>query len=267
MKLAIVGKGGVGKTMISGTLSRMLAREGYQVLAIDVDPSMNLSYSIGISSDVAAKIIPLSDKHDLIEERTGARPDTSGLVFNLTPTVNDIAEKYGVLGPDGIKLLVMGTVVSAGSGCMCPSNALARALVRHLLVSTKEAVVMDMEAGLENLGRGTVRGVDALLCIVEPRMQSIETARRIKELASQLEIKTVLVVGNKVKREEDIQIIKKYIVDIGLPLISTIPYDESLEYADMTRTAPIDYAPNSPSIKSIGSLNNYLIKQYEKPKN
>ncbi|MFQ6134774.1 MAG: AAA family ATPase [Nitrososphaerales archaeon] len=262
MKLAVVGKGGVGKTLIAGILARQLAREGYKVLAIDVDPSMNLAYSLGIPSDTASKITPLSEDHDLIEERTGARPGSSGSVFSLTPTVYDIAEKYGVPGPDGTRLLVMGTVRSGGSGCMCPTNALAKALVRHLLVSAKEAVVMDMEAGLEHLGRGTVRGVDAMLCVVEPRMQSIETARRIHELSAHIGVKTVLIVGNKLKREEERGLIEKALVDIGLPLIATIPYDESMEQADMARIAPIDYTPDSPAVKAVESLKKYLIQQY-----
>lgn len=262
MKLAVVGKGGVGKTLISGTLARLLARGGYKVLAIDVDPSMNLAYSIGVPADVAAKIVPLSEDHDLIEERTGARPGSSGAVFSMTPTVFDIAERYGVPGPDGIRLLVMGTVRSGGSGCMCPTNALAKALMRHLLVSVKEAVVMDMEAGLEHLGRGTVRGVDVMLCVVEPRMQSIETAKRIKDLSTDLGVKTVLVVANKVKRDEDLTLIERALANSGMPVIASIPYDESMEQADMSRIAPLDYAPNSPAVKAVDTLKRSIISRY-----
>lgn len=248
--------------MISGTLARLLGRDGYKTLAIDVDPSMNLSYSIGISSEVASKITPLSDNHKLIEERTGVSPNSSGGVFSLTPTVHDIAEKYGVSGPDGTKLLVMGTIKSAGPGCMCPTNSLAKALVRHLLVSTKEAVIMDMEAGLEHLGRGTVSGVDAMLCVVEPRMQSFETARRIKELSIQLGVETLLLVGNKMKNDKEHALLKKAITELDIPLLGTVPYDESMEQADMARIAPIDFAPNSPVVKAIESLKNSIIKNH-----
>ncbi|MCL4435560.1 MAG: AAA family ATPase [Thaumarchaeota archaeon] len=264
MKLAVVGKGGVGKTLISGTLARLLARDGYKVLAIDVDPSMNLAYSIGVPVDVAAKIVPLSEDHDLIEERTGARPGSSGSVFSLTPTVFDIAEKYGVPGPDGIRLLVMGTVRSGGSGCMCPTNALAKALMRHLLVSVKEAVVMDMEAGLEHLGRGTVRGVDAMLCVVEPRMQSIETAKRIEDLSKDLGVKTVLVVANKVKRDEDLALIERALAGSDMRIIASIPYDESMEQADMSRTAPLDFAPDSTVVKAVDLLKHSIISRYSR---
>jgi len=263
MKIAVVGKGGVGKTMVSGTLTRLLARTDFKTLAIDVDPSMNLAYSLGISSKQVSSIVPLSENHDLIEERTGARPGSSGSVFNLTPTVNDLTEKYGISGPDNVRLLVMGTVRSAESGCMCPSNALAKALVRYLLTSTKEAVIMDMEAGLENLGRGTVRGVDVMLCVVEPRMQSIETAKRIHELSIQMEIKKLYIVGNKLKRESDRSLIEQSLKDTGRKLIATIPYDELMENADMKRIAPIDYAPDSPVIKAIDSLKEKLIEELE----
>ncbi len=262
MKLAVVGKGGVGKTLISGTLARLLARDGYKVLAMDVDPSMNLAYSLGVPADVAAKIVPLSEDHVLIEERTGARPGSSGSVFSMTPTVFDIAEKYGVPGPDGTRLLVMGTVRSGGSGCMCPTNALAKALMRHLLVSAKEAVVMDMEAGLEHLGRGTVRGVDVMLCVVEPRMQSIETAKRIKELSLDLGVKTVLVVANKVKRNEDLTLIERALSGSGLQIIASIPYDELMEHADMARIAPLDYAPESPAVKAVNDLKQDILSRY-----
>jgi len=248
--------------MISGTLARLLGQDGYKTLAIDVDPAMNLSYSIGISSEVASKIIPLSENHTLIEERTGASPNSTGGVFSLNPTVSDIAEKYGVSGPDGTKLLVMGTIKSAGSGCMCPTNSLAKALIRHLLVSSKEAVIMDMEAGLEHLGRGTVSGVDAMLCIVEPRTQSFETARRIKELSIQLGVKTLLIVGNKMKNDAEFALLKKAIKELDIPLLGTVPYDELMEQADMARIAPLDFAPNSPVIKAIESLKNSIIKNY-----
>jgi len=262
MKLAVVGKGGVGKTSITGTLTRQLGREGYKTLAIDVDPAMNLAYSLGISINIASKITPLSENHSLIEERTGVAPGSSGGVFSLNPTVSDIAEKYGVSGPDGTRLLVMGTVRSAGAGCMCPTNALAKALVRHLMVSAKEAIIMDMEAGLEHLGRGTVRGVDAMLCVVEPRMQSIETARRIKDLSIELGVKTLLIVGNKMKNNAEHNLLKKKSAELGIPIIAIIPYDESIEQADMARIAPIDFAPDSPAVKAVESLKNSLVKQF-----
>ena len=161
MKIAITGKGGVGKTFIAGTLSRLLARDGFDVLAIDIDPAMNLSYALGIKSEMASKIIPISENQELIEERVGTGP-----VYSLTPTVKDIAEKYGVKGPEGVLLLVMGTVRSGGSGCLCNANSLINALIRHLMLERKDVVIMDTEAGLEHLGRATVKGFEILLCVV-----------------------------------------------------------------------------------------------------
>ncbi len=169
MKIAVAGKGGVGKTFISGTLARLLAQDGYNVLAVDADPNINTASSLGIPPDIAEKIVPLSDNDELIQEKTGVTPGKSyGQMFRLTPTVSDIVEKFGVIGPDGVQLLVMGTISDGGSGCMCPSNALLRVLVQHILIQRKDVLVMDMVAGLEHLGRGTARRMDVMLVVVEP---------------------------------------------------------------------------------------------------
>jgi CO dehydrogenase maturation factor len=263
LKIAVAGKGGVGKTLISGTLARLLARDGFRVLAIDADPAMNLASALGIPSDVASKIVPISENKELIEERTGAKPGSAFSIFiSLTPTVDDIAEKYGVVGPDSVRLLVMGTVRSGGSGCMCPANSLLRALIRHVTLIEKDAVVMDMEAGLEHLGRATVRGFDALLCVVEPGAQSIETASRIKRLAQDINVKEVLAVGNKVAREEEEKFIREYLSRIGLDIICTIPFDQDIISSDILRVAPIDHSPSSPAIEGIKRLEAALKERY-----
>lgn len=263
MKVAVAGKGGVGKTLIAATLSRLLAHDGYRVLAIDADPAMNLAYALGVSADVASKIVPLSENDRLIEERTGTRPGSGfGGIFSLTPTVNDIADRFGVSGPDEVRLLVMGTVRGGGTGCMCPSNALLRALIQHIMLERKEAVVMDMEAGLEHLGRATIRGVDALIVVVEPGNQSIETARRIKELALDIGLKEVLAVGNKIRTDEDRRFIEGSLKKAALPPSYMIPFDQKILQADMMHVAPIDFSPSSPAIQAIRELEAMLKERY-----
>ena len=264
MKLAIAGKGGVGKTLVAATLSRLLARDCYKVLAVDADPAMNLAYALGIPADLASTIVPICENVKLIEERTGVSPGSSyGAVFTLTPTVEDIAERFGVFGPEGVRLLVMGTIKSGGSGCMCPANALIRALIRHITLKRKEAVVMDMEAGLEHLGRATTKGVDALIAIVEPGIQSIETAMRVKKLAFDMGVREVLAVGNKAVTDGDRKFIENSLEEKAIPLLCVIPFDQAIPRAEMLRAAPIDLAPTSPAITAIGELKEVLRNKYD----
>jgi CO dehydrogenase maturation factor len=262
MKLAIAGKGGTGKTTLAGTLARLFARDGYKVIAIDADPAMNLASTLGIPPDVASKIVPISENEDLIEERTGARPGSSGAVFSLTPNVRDIAERYGVRGPDNTMLIVMGTVKSGGIGCMCPTHSLLRALIRHILIDRRDVVIMDMEAGLEHLGRGTVKGMDVILCVVEPRTQSVETAVKVSRLARDIGVKSILAVESKVRNEEEKRFLDKKLKEAGVPIIGSVPYDEAIAKSDMLRFAPIDFASDSPAIKAIDVIRKSLIKIY-----
>lgn len=263
MKLAVAGKGGVGKTLIAGTLARLLARDGYRVLAVDADPAMNLAYALGIPSDMVSKVVPLIENERLIEERTGVKRGMGfGALFSLTPTVDDLAERYGLVGPDNIRLLVMGTVRGGGSGCMCPANALVRALIRHVTLERRDAVIMDMEAGLEHLGRGTVRGFNALLCVVEPGTQALETAKKIQSLAKDIGIREVLAVGNKATAEEDEGFMEGSLKETGLELIGVIPFDQAILRADARHIAPIDYSPTSPAIQAIKELEEALKEKY-----
>lgn len=263
MKLAVAGKGGVGKTFISGTLARLLAKEGYSVLVVDADPNINTSSSLGIPAEIAEKIVPLSDNEVLIQEKTGVVPGKSyGQLFRLTPTVSDIVDDFGVIGPDGVQLLVMGTVKGGDTGCMCPSNALLRVLVQHLLIQRDEVLVMDMVAGLEHLGRGTARRMDAMLVVVEPRMKSVETAGRILKLAKEIEVKEVLAVGNKVRTERERRFVKERIGELGISLVAIVPYDEAVAEADMLGVASIDHDPGSPAVMVLSSLVGHLKERY-----
>jgi CO dehydrogenase maturation factor len=230
IKIAISGKGGVGKTTLSGTLARLLARRGYDVLAIDADPSMNLASALGIKNPPR----PLTEFIELIDERAGGPAG----IFKLNPRVDDIVEKFGVTGPDNVKLLVLGTVERGGSGCMCPASSFLKALLRHVLLKTNSVVILDMEAGVEHLGRGTTRGIDIMLIVVEPGARSIETAGRIVELARQIGIRKFGAVINKAGREA--KDIEDKLKGFGIEVLGIIPYDTALVQADMENIAPID---------------------------
>lgn len=264
MKLSVAGKGGVGKTFIASTLARLLAREGYNVLAVDADSNINLASSLGIPREEAERIVPLSENSGLIEERTGIPPGSSyGVIFRMTPTVNDIVDRFGMVGPDGVKLLVMGTVRAADRGCMCPAYALLRVLMQHILIQRREIVIMDMEAGLEHLGRGTTRRMDSMLVVVEPGMKSIETLGRIKRLASELEIREVLAVGNKIRGEEDRRFVEERMRDADIPIAAFIPYDHTIVEADLKGRSPLDLDERSPAIMGVQKLKEFLKERYK----
>jgi len=183
MKIAISGKGGVGKTLLASLLSKIFSESGYSVLAIDADPDSNLAASLGFPH--AEEITPISEMKKLVEERTGARPGKRDIYFKLNPKVDDLPEKY-CQKHNGIKLMVMGRVKRGGSGCYCPENVLLQALVNHLLLARNEVIILDMEAGIEHLGRGTAKAVDKLIIVVEPGRRSVETAQRVDKLAKEI---------------------------------------------------------------------------------
>ncbi|MFH1180633.1 MAG: AAA family ATPase [Candidatus Bathyarchaeota archaeon] len=264
MKIAVAGKGGVGKTFVSATLSRILARDGYNVLAVDADPNLNLAYSLGVGYDVADNIVPLSENNDLVKEKTGVAPEEAlGNMFNMNPRVNDVIDRFGVNAPDNVKLLVMGTVKGGGTGCMCGANAMLRVLIQHMLIQRGEVLVMDMVAGLEHLGRGTARRMDAMLVVIEPRMKSVDTVKRILKMAEQIEVNTVLAVGNKVMRPKDEEFIRRKMSELNVPVISIIPYDQAVADADMEGIPTIDYAPDSAAVKAVVELEKYLVERFK----
>jgi len=263
MKFAVSGKGGVGKTFVSATLARLFAREGYNVIAVDADPNINLSISLGISREISEKITPISDNIELVKERTGSEPGKSfGTIFKMTPRVDDIVERFGVAGPDGVKLLVMGTVKAGDSGCMCPANAFLRVLLQHLLIQRRDLVIMDMEAGLEHLGRGTARRFDSMLVVLDPTIKSIDTLKRVVSLAEQIDISEVLAVGNKIEDEKGRVLIREAAETIGIPVACYIPYDPAIYSADLLGKAPLEYDEHSPAINALKSLKNFLRQRY-----
>lgn len=228
MKLAISGKGGVGKTLFSAMLARTLADAGYSVTAIDADPDANLALTLGIPE--GDKITPISEMKELVAERTETRPGQSGLYFKINPRVDDIPEKYSVRHGN-IRLLKMGMPKAGGAGCYCPENALLSALMAHLLLTPADMVIMDMAAGIEHLNRGTARAVDMLVIVVEPGQASLETARRIRSLAAELGIARLGVVGNKIRNQQQKDFISASLG--GYNILGFIPYDEALTAAEI----------------------------------
>jgi CO dehydrogenase maturation factor len=235
MKIAISGKGGVGKTLLSSLLAKTFADSGYSVIAIDADPDANLAATLGFPD--TEKIMPISEMADLIEERTGARPGESAPYFKMNPKVDDIPEIYA-LKLDGIRLMRMGRLKRGGSGCYCPENALLQALMSHLLIARDEVIILDMEAGIEHLGRGTSRVVDKLIVVVEPGRRSIETAVNIRQLAADIGIKKLAVVGNKIRKQSDREFLETTLSDFDF--LGFIPYDQAVVDADLANQSPLD---------------------------
>jgi len=232
MKIAVTGKGGVGKTTIAAALCYAFAEKGYMVVAIDADPDANLASAIGIPAEMHPA--PISALADLIEERTGAKPGTSGGLFRLNPRVDDLPEKLWV-EHNGIRLMVMGSIKKGGGGCACPESVLLKSLVQHLILYRKEVVVMDMEAGVEHLGRATAQAVNHFIVVLEPGMRSIETARQIKKLAHDIGIKSVYGIANKIRQQSDRDFFREAAADI--PILAYISYDEKIIEADLTRSS------------------------------
>ncbi len=228
MKIAIGGKGGVGKTLLAALLSKSFAGSGCLVIAIDADPDGNLAATLGFPHP--ERIVPISEMSALIEERTGAKPGKSGGFFKLNPKVDDLPDEYSQ-EHERIKLMVMGRLKRGGSGCYCPENALLRALITHLLLARDEVVILDMEAGIEHLGRATAKAVDRLIIVVEPGRRSIDSAYRVCKLAKDIALENIAVVGNKVRSPEDREFLISSLA--GFEFLGFIPYDQAIVDADM----------------------------------
>ncbi|MFO7646023.1 MAG: carbon monoxide dehydrogenase accessory protein CooC [Desulfosarcina sp.] len=243
MKLAISGKGGVGKTTFASLMARTLSDRGITVLAIDADPDANLAAALGIAD--ADRITPIAEMKELIFERTGAQPGTIGGFFKLNPKVDDIPDTLSVrLG--NIRLMRLGSVKKGGAGCLCPESALLKALVTHVVLGRNEAVIMDMEAGIEHLGRATAQAVDKLIVVVEPGRRSIDTAEHIKRLAAEIRLNHIAVVGNKIRGPKDEDFLRNHLHD--LEFLGFLPYDETLIEADLSGTAPYDTPSTAKSV-------------------
>ncbi len=233
MKIAIGGKGGVGKTTVCSVWAQLFAEEGHDVLAIDADPSLSLGAAFGLPAQSTPK--PLIEMKDLIAERTGTRRDAVGAYFRLNPTVSDLPEEHW-LNVGNVKLLVLGAVTRAGGGCACPEGAFLKALLTHTILQRDELVLVDLAAGVEFLGRASVQGIDAFVVVVEPGSRSIETAGNIAAMARELGIGTVGAIANKVTEPAQLDVIRSKLGDT--PLLGAVTYSKSIQEADLKR-APV----------------------------
>ncbi len=238
MKVAISGKGGVGKTTLTAVLAYLFARDGYRVTAIDCDSSINLPSALGIRD----RVTPLSELEDVIKERVYGPLGT----YKLNPKVDDIFEEYSVRNEDGVRVLVLGTIEKGGEGCFCPENAFLRAILRHAIFREKDVLLLDMEAGIEHLGRGTAKGVDVLIAVIEPGSRAVETLRRIERLAGDIGIERIAVVVNKFVESEKA---RELIEDIEHPLLGIIPYDQCFVLADLENRPPYKVCDLKPFVE------------------
>jgi len=235
MKIALTGKGGVGKTTLAAVLCRLYAAEGKKVLAVDADPDANLGSALGFSPEEMAGITPISKLEELIAERTGK--DSFGKYFKLNPKVDDIPDRFSH-EKHGVKLLLMGSVETGGGGCICPESVMLKQVISHLVIARDEVVIMDMEAGLEHLGRGTAGMMDCFIAVIEPGERSIQTLEKVKRLANDLGIKKIAVAANKLRDPEDEAFIQSRIPDDEL--LGFIRYCEKTALADREGISPYD---------------------------
>lgn len=237
MKIAVSGKGGAGKTTVAGVMARILGERGKKVIAIDADPDSNLASAIGVDEEDLKEVIPLAAMEDFIAERTGSKKGQYGAFFQLNPRVDDIPERFSLM-KDGVKLLVLGNIPRGGGGCFCAENALLRSLLSYVMIERDEYVIVDLEAGLEHLGRGTTEYIDALIVVVEPGRRSFQTARQVGRLADDIGIEKVYVVGNKIAGEQDEALVRENLE--GLPLLGLLSLNDRVIEADKRGVSPYD---------------------------
>jgi len=248
MKIAISGKGGVGKSTIAAAIALILAKHGQKVLALDSDPDANFANALGIPKNIEIK--PISAEIKLIEERTGVKINEYGKVFKLNPEVSDIAEKFAV-SYNGINLVVLGANNKGGGGCACPENTFIRMLITDLILYKNETLIMDMEAGIEHLGRGTAMGVDVMIIVVEPGQRSIDCAETVIRMGNEIGIKRFIIVGNKITSKDDEEYIKKSLPDHKISVF--MPYSNNIRESDRDGISVLD-SFNQEQIKIIENL-------------
>ncbi|RLI84354.1 cobalamin biosynthesis protein CobN [Archaeoglobales archaeon] len=240
VKIAISGKGGVGKTTLTAMLAYLFAKDGYKVTAIDCDSSINLPTVLGITEEIK----PMSELEEIIEERVRGPLGT----FKYNPKVDDVFEEFSKRNEFGVRVLALGTIEKGGEGCFCPQNAFLRAILRHAIFRKKDVLLLDMEAGIEHLGRGTARGVDLLIAVIEPGMRSVETLKRIEKLASDIGIERIGVVINKYI---DSEATKKLLGEIDKEILGKIAYNQCFIKADLENIPPYELGCEMEAFKEI----------------
>lgn len=228
MKIAVSGKGGVGKTTVSANLAKLFVNKGYNVYAVDADPDSSLGLALGISEDQLSRIKPVIEMRDFIGDMAG-----DGAFFTLNPMVNDVADRFSIK-IDGIKFLRMGGIKQGGSNCYCRENTFLRAIVNSLLLDTRDVVILDMGAGIEHLTRGTSQGVDLMLIVTEPSKSSVQTARIVENLAEDLKVKKVRFIANKIRTEKEEAFIQESFNKNEL--LGIVHYDEAISEKAMGLT-------------------------------
>jgi CO dehydrogenase maturation factor len=261
MKIAVSGKGGVGKTLIAGGLARGFAERKYKTIAIDADSSPNLALTLGLTAEEARKIKPISENSELVDSKTSTGYNG---IYNLNFRVDDIVKEYSVPTPLGVNLIVMGTVHSMGAGCMCAPTAVIRALLRYLVVEIDEAVVLDLEAGVEHIGRGTARQVDVMLIVADSNLKSLEIAKHIFDLASEAGMNQLFLVGNRVMNDAQKAAIQSFADKNGMQVLAFVPFDTKITESDMLGKTPLLNKEIS-SVKTIDNICELLLKKNQQP--
>lgn len=253
-RVVITGKGGVGKTTLTAMLARLWAADHFQVLAVDEDPQQNLAFSLGFPIEKADEIIPVSKNLDYIEEKTGARPGEGwGVMLNLNPDVTDVVQRFGMKIDPNIDLLIIGSVIQAATGCLCPENTLLGAIVRFINLREDEVILMDTQAGVEHFGRALAEGFQSAIVVAEPSFNSLQVARHSAELAQQLGINHIYLAVNKVRTIEDQEKVTKFVGDKDIfESIHYLPFDDNV-YKNEPDVSPL-LELNSPYVEAVRAL-------------
>lgn len=262
-RVVITGKGGVGKTSLTALLSRLLAKDSYRVLALDADPQMNLPYALGLPLDRARTLVPLSENPDYVEEKTGARPGSGwGLFFRLNPDVDDVVERFGVVGPENVRLLVMGNTVQPAAGCVCPENSLLAAVANAISLRRGEAILLDTQAGIEHFGRALARGFRHAVVVTDPTFNGMQVALHAAHLAGELGIPAIHLVVNRVRNDSDVNRVAQVLEDEGSFPFTTkhvLPYEEQLMQSEPD-VGPLLAHPDSAFLSSVRELCDALLR-------